>query len=30
MYQFLDKMDMWSLVEKIPKEMGGLKNIVQR
>jgi hypothetical protein len=25
MYQFLDEMDMWSLVEKIPKKTGMLE-----
>jgi hypothetical protein len=25
MYKFLDEMDMWSLVEKIPKETGVLE-----
>jgi hypothetical protein len=25
MYQFLDEQDMWSLVEKIPKETGVLE-----
>jgi hypothetical protein len=30
MYQFLDEQDMWSLVEKIPKRRGCLKNIIQR
>jgi hypothetical protein len=25
MYQFLDEMDMWILVEKNPKEMGALE-----
>jgi hypothetical protein len=30
MYQFLDEMDMWSLIEKNPKETGCLKNIIQR
>jgi hypothetical protein len=29
MYQFLNEMDMWSLVEKNPKEMGELENIIQ-
>jgi hypothetical protein len=26
MYQFLDELDMWSFVEKNPKEMGVLEN----
>jgi hypothetical protein len=30
MYQFLDEHDMWSLVEKNPKETGVLENIIQR
>jgi hypothetical protein len=30
MYQFLDEMDMWSLVEKIPKRLECLNNIIQR
>jgi hypothetical protein len=30
MYQFLDEQDMWSLVEKNPKKMGVLENIIQR
>jgi hypothetical protein len=30
MYQFLDEMDMWSLVEKNLKETGVLENIIQR
>jgi hypothetical protein len=30
MYQFLDDLNMWSLVEKIPKEKGFLKNIIQK
>jgi hypothetical protein len=29
MYQFLDEMDKWSLVEKNPKEIGVLENILQ-
>jgi hypothetical protein len=29
MYQFLNEMDMWSLVEKNTKEMGELENIIQ-
>jgi hypothetical protein len=30
MYQFLDEMDMWSVVEKNPKETRCLKNLIQR
>jgi hypothetical protein len=30
MYQFLDEQDMCSLVEKIPKKWGCLKNTIQR
>jgi hypothetical protein len=30
MYQVLDEMDMWSLIGKIPKRRGCLKNITQK
>jgi hypothetical protein len=30
MYQFLDEQDMWSLVEKNPRDTGVLKKIIQR
>jgi hypothetical protein len=29
MYQFLDEMDMWSVVERNSKGTGSLKNIIQ-